>query len=171
MGEMGILHEDDPSELIEGDIVEMSRITSYHAATVTRLDRLFFSRGLSDQATVSVRNPVTIPRLQSEPRPDLMLLVHRDDFYRNALPEPPDVLLLIEVADSSLAYDRRTKLPLYARAGVTESWLVDLEANRVEIYRGPTETGYRDVPMPRVDETFAPAAFPTLGLTLRDVLG
>ena len=84
------------------------------------------------------------------------------------LPEPPDVRLLIEVADSSLPYDRRTKFPLYARSGVTEAWLVDLDAGRLEIHRG---AGYRDVRIPRTDETFSPSAFVDLPLTVRDLLG
>ena len=83
------------------------------------------------------------------------------------LPEPPDVRLLI-VADSSLPYDRRTKFPLYARSGVTEAWLVDLDAGRLEIHRG---AGYRDVRIPRTDETFSPGAFVDLPLTVRDLLG
>ncbi|MBI3634666.1 MAG: Uma2 family endonuclease [Candidatus Rokubacteria bacterium] len=170
MGETGILGEDDRVELIEGEIIEMTAIGSRHAATVGWIHNLLAAR-LGSRAVVWSQNPLVIRRLQSEPEPDVMVLAPRTDVYRSSLPEPPDVFLVIEVADSTLAYDRRTKLPLYARAGVTESWLVDLEANRVEIHRGPTETGYRDVSVPRADETFAPAAFPALALTLRDLLG
>ena len=97
-----------------------------------------------------------------------MLLAPRPDFYVARLPEPPDVRLLVEVADSSLPYDRRTKFPLYARSGVTEAWLVDLDAGRLEIHRG---AGYRDVRIPRTDETFSPGAFVDLPLTVRDLLG
>jgi Uma2 family endonuclease len=135
-----------------------------------RLNRLFSMR-VPDQSLVAVQGPLLITRLESEPEPDVMLLRPRADFYRSGLPEPTDVLLLIEVADSSLAYDRRIKMPLYARAGVTESWLVDVEANRVEIHRAPGERGYRETATPAPDETFAPLAFPTLALTLRDLLG
>lgn len=170
MGETGILHEDDRVELIEGEIIEMTAIGSRHAATVACIHNLFATR-LGDRAVVWSQNPLLIARLQSEPEPDVMLLAPRADVYRSGLPEPPDVLLLVEVADSSLAYDRRTKLPLYARAGVTEAWLVDLEASCVEIHRAPGESGYRDVTVPRPDESFAPAAFPALVLTLRDILG
>ena len=81
----------------------------------------------------------------------------------------PDLRLLIEVADSSLPYDRRTKFPLYARAGVTEAWLVDLDTGHVEIHREPRGAGYRDVRIPRADETFSPAAFADLALTVRDL--
>ena len=110
-------------------------------------------------------------RHQSEPQPDVMLLAPRADFYASGLPEPPDVRLLVEVADSSLPYDRRTKFPLYARASVTEGWLVDLDSGRVEIHRSPGSSGYRDVQIVGADETFSPLAFPLLTVTLRDLLG
>jgi Uma2 family endonuclease len=100
-----------------------------------------------------------------------MLLSARRDFYAAALPEPADVRLLIEVADASLAYDRRTKFPLYARAGVAEAWLVDLAADRVEIHRQAAAARYRDVRLPGADEPFSPAAFPDLAVTARDLLG
>lgn len=170
MGETGILGGDDHVELIEGEIVEMSPIGSRHAATVARIHHLF-SRRLGDRAVVWVQNPLLLVRHQSEPQPDVMLLAPREDFYAARLPEPPDVRLLVEVADSSLLYDRRTKFPLYARAGVAEAWLVDLEARRVEIHGGARESGYGDVRLPRIEETFAPAALPALTVTLRDLLG
>jgi len=87
------------------------------------------------------------------------------------LPEPADVRLLVEVADGSLSYDRRTKLPLYARAGVAEAWLVDPVASRLEIHRGPSGGAYHDIRLPRPAEPFAPASFPDLALTLRDLPG
>jgi len=167
MGETGILGPDDRVELIEGEIVEMSPIGSRHAGTVARLHHLFSTR-LGDRTVVWSQNPLLLVQHQSEPEPDIMLLAPRADFYVARLPEPPDVRLLIEVADSSLPYDRRTKLPLYARAGVTEAWLVDLDAGRLEIHRG---TGYRDVRIPSADEMFAPGAFADLALTLHDLLG
>jgi Uma2 family endonuclease len=170
MGETGILGADDRVELIEGEIIEMAPIGSRHAATVTRIHYLF-SRRLGDRAVVWVQNPLRLARHNSEPVPDVMLLVPRTDFYAGGLPEPADVRLLIEVADSSLLYDRRTKFPLYARAGVAEAWLVHLDARRLEIHRGAGDAGYRDVGVPRGDETFSADAFPDLTLTLRDLLG
>jgi len=170
MGEVGILHEDDRVELIEGEIIEMTPIGSRHAATVARIHH-FFSTRLGDRAVIWVQNPLLLAHFESEPQPDVILLAHRTDFYAGALPEPPNVRLLVEVADSSLAYDRRRKFPLYARAGVGEAWLVDLEASRVEIHRGPGGSGYRDVSVPRRDERFAPVTFPDLTVTLRDLLG
>jgi Uma2 family endonuclease len=170
MGETGILGEDARVELIEGEIIEMSPIGSRHAATVARIQHLF-SRRLGDRAIVWSQNPLLLVQLQSEPEPDLMLLEPRADFYAAGLPEPAAVRLLVEVADSSLAYDRRTKLPLYARAGVSEAWLVDLDGGRVELHRGPSGGRYRDVRAPRADEPFSPAAFPELTVRLRDLLG
>ena len=167
MGETGILGLRDRVELIEGEIIEMSPIGSRHAATVTRIQHLF-SRRLGERALVWVQNPLRLTQYQSEPVPDVMLLAPRADFYAGGLPEPRDVRLLVEVADSSLPYDRRTKFPLYARSGVTEAWLVDLDAGRLEIHRG---AGYRDVHIPRTGETFSPGAFVDLPLTVRDLLG
>jgi Uma2 family endonuclease len=170
MGKTGILGEDDRVELIEGEIIEMTPIGSRHAATVARIQFLFSIR-LGDRTVIWSQNPLLLVRHQSEPEPDVMLLAPRRDFYASGLPEPPDVRLLIEVADSSLPYDRRTKLPLYARAGVAEAWLVDLEASRLEVHRGPSGGTYHDVRRPSQEEPFAPAAFPDVALTLRDLLG
>src|SRR5437868_2144890 len=147
-----------------------SRIGSRHAGTVARIQHSFSIR-LSDRAVVWSQCPLLLVHHQSEPEPDVMLLASRADFYVARLPEPPDLRLLIEVADSSLPYDRRTKFPLYARAGVTEAWLVDLDTGRVEIHREPRGAGYRDVRIPRADETFSPAALADLALTVRDLLG
>ena len=170
MGETGILSPDDRVELIEGEVVEMTPIGSRHAATVARIHHLFSTR-LGDRAVVWSQNPLLLVRLQSEPEPDLLLLAPRSDFYASGLPEPPAVRLLVEVADSSLLYDQRTKFPLYARAAVAEAWLVDLEANRVQIHRDPGSSGYREVFVPGADERFAPLAFLDLTLTRRDLLG
>jgi Uma2 family endonuclease len=170
MGEAGILHEDSRVELIEGEIVEMAPIGSRHAATVARISSLFTTL-LGNRAVVWPQNPLLLPVLVSEPQPDVMLLAYRADFYASALPEPSDVRLLVEVADSSLAYDRRTKIPLYGRAGVAEVWLVDVESARVELYRRPGATGYADVRSPARDERIAPLAFPDVTVTPADLLG
>jgi len=167
MGETGILGPQDRVELIEGEIIEMAPIGSRHAGTVARMQHVFSTRR-GDRAVVWSQNPLLLVHHQSEPEPDIMLLAPRSDFYIARLPEPPDVRLPIEVADRSLPYDRRTKFPPYARSGVTEAWLVDLDAGRLEIHRG---AGYRDVRIPRTDETFSPGAFVDLALTVRDVLG
>ena len=116
MGEAGILHEDDRVELIEGEIVEMAAISTRHFACVNQLNRLLI-RGVGDAAIVSIQDPVRLDEC-TEPQPDLTVLRLRD--YRESLPMPEDVLLLIEVSNTTLAYDRGVKLPLYARAGIRE---------------------------------------------------
>jgi Uma2 family endonuclease len=116
MGEAGILHEDDRVELIEGEIVEMAAIGTRHFSCVNRLNRLLVM-SVGDEAVISVQNPVRLNE-HTELQPDLAVIRARD--YRESLPEPDDVLLLIEVSDTTLAYDRGVKLPLYAKAGITE---------------------------------------------------
>jgi len=170
MGEAGIFHEDDRVELIEGEIVEMTPIGRRHASVVARMNQ-FFSTRLGQRTIVWPRNPLLLAALISEPQPDLILLAPRPDFYARELPQPGDVRLIIEVADSSLAYDRRTKMPLYARAGIAEAWLVNVEATRVELHRGPTAAGYTQVLTPAADAGFSALAFPDLVVTLADLLG
>ena len=170
MGEVGILRPDDRVELIDGEIIEMAPIGTLHAATVTRICE-FFVRRLGDRATIRSQNPLLIPDHESEPEPDVMLLTRRADFYARAHPVPADVRLLIEVADSSLRYDRLTKFPLYARAGVAEAWLVDVEHRRVELHRRPAERGYAEISRPETGDGFASLAFPDIEVTGADMLG
>ncbi|MBI2322519.1 MAG: Uma2 family endonuclease [Chloroflexi bacterium] len=169
MAAAGILHEDDRVELIEGEIVQMTAIGARHAAAVTRLNWAFIS-ALGQRATVSPQNPLRLSQ-RSEPQPDVLLLKPRDDFYAAGHPGPADVLLLVEVMDSSAGYDRAVKLPLYARHGIPEVWLVDLEQERVEVYREPSAEGYRSSMTLRRGERQAPAAFPALALAVEDILG
>jgi Uma2 family endonuclease len=169
MAEAGILGEDDRVELIEGEIVEMPPIGSPHGGTVKALIHLF-SRAVGDRALVSAQDPVRLSDI-SEPQPDLMLLRPRPDFYRNAHPTPADVLLLIEVADTSVAYDRSKKLPLYARAGIPEYWLVDLERGVLEVYRSPAGDGYAEVHELGAGARVAPASLPDAELDVGEILG
>ena len=167
MGEAGILHEDDRVELIEGEIVEMAAIGTRHLACVNQLTRLLV-RGVGDEAIVSVQNPARLDE-HSEPQPDLTALRVRD--YREALPVPEDVLLLIEVSDTTLRYDRGVKLPLYARASIREVRIVDLPGETIERHADPSGEGYRRVERARRGEALAPLAFPKLSLQADDVLG
>ncbi|HEX2224650.1 MAG TPA: Uma2 family endonuclease [Thermoanaerobaculia bacterium] len=169
MARAGILHEDDRVELIEGEILEMTPIGSRHAGCVTRLNRLLLSR-LGDTAVVSVQNPILLND-DSEPQPDLMILRRREDFYSTAHPGPADVLLLIEVADSSLEADREFKAPLYGRHGIHETWVVDLERSLVESHFDPDPEGYRRVQIFRRGESISPQAFPDLSLTISEIFG
>lgn len=134
----GILTEENRVELIRGEILSKMPVGDPHMACVNRLNRLF-TRLLGDDAIVSVQNPVRLP--DSEPEPDLALLRPKDDFYESGKPEPGDVLLIIEVAESSIEFDRDVKGPLYAESGIGEYWIVDLNASRVEVRRGPQPDG------------------------------
>jgi Uma2 family endonuclease len=131
MARAGVLRDDDRVELIEGEIVDMTPIGSRHAAVVDLLTR-WLVMGCGTRAIVRVQGPVRLGA-HSEPQPDLLVLEPRDDFYQRKPPTGDDVLLLIEVADSSLQYDQAVKLPLYARAGVREVWLVDLVRDEVNV--------------------------------------
>jgi Uma2 family endonuclease len=143
MGEAGILGPDLRTELIDGEIVEMPPIGHSHAGTVKLLANLM-KETLDRDAIVAMRDPVWLDD-HSEPLPDIALLRPRADYYRNGHPGPVDVLLLVEVADSSLAYDREVKLPRYARAEIPEVWRVDLAGRRLAIHRQPTDDGYSEI--------------------------
>ncbi len=169
MGEAGILSEGERVELIEGDIVMMTPIGPPHASSVARLNRVFSSR-LAERVTVWIQNPVRIPP-GSEFQPDLALLRPRFDFYAKSHPEPADVFLLIEVADTTVETDRRVKIPLYARAGIPEVWLLNLNENRVEVCRQPTSDGYREALSFSRGQALSPGAFPDLTLHVDDLLG
>jgi Uma2 family endonuclease len=169
MAEAGILSEDDRVELLEGEIVAMSPIGSRHAACVMRLTELLSERVVG-RAHVNVQNPVRLGE-HSEPQPDLALLRRRRDFYASSHPGPEDVLLVIEVAETSAAVDREVKVPLYARFGVPEVWLVDLAGDQVEVFREPSAEGYREVRVLRRGESLAPALLPDLLVPVDAVLG
>ena len=167
MGEVGILHEDDRVELIDGEIVEMSPIGGRHALCVSLLNRLLV-RSVGDRAIVSPQNPVRLDE-HHEPQPDLTVI--RDRAYGRSLPTPEDTLLLIEVSDTTLAYDRNVKLPIYARAGIPEVWIVDVNGGRLERYTGPSGDLYRHAELVRSGESLASKTLPDLTLAVDDVLG
>lgn len=135
MAETGILRSGDRVELIEGEIIDMAPIGSQHAAAVKRIARTFH-QAVGNHAVISVQDPIRLDRY-SEPQPDIALLRLRDDFYADVHPMPADVFLVVEVAASTLDYDRNTKLPLYAQHGIPEVWLVDLGNRQFSIYRTP----------------------------------
>lgn len=167
MGEAGIFTEDDRVELIEGEIVAMSPIGSRHAACVDKIAALMRDR--VPGVIVRVQNPVTLSD-DSEPQPDLSLVPSRDDFYASGHPRPEDVLLLIEVADASAVHDRNTKLPLYARSGIREVWLVDLTTNMVEVHSMPSGRVYSRTERFERDATIVSPQFPELRLTAAEML-
>jgi Uma2 family endonuclease len=165
----GIFHGDDRVELISGELRTMPPISAGHAGKIKRLNRLLSAR-VGGEALVAVQDPLTLPD-HSEPQPDVMLLRPRDDYYERGNPGPADVLLVIEVSDSSLRYDRETKLPLYANSDVPEVWLLDLPARRMEIYRDPGPEGYRQILLPDKSQTVAPTLLKTVAVKVEELWG
>jgi Uma2 family endonuclease len=169
MAAVGLLKEDDRVELIEGEVIEMNPIGSRHAACVGRLTELLRSLP-REVAILWVQNPVQVNDY-SEPVPDVTLLKRRDDFYAQANPGPEDVLFLIEVSDSTLEYNRQIKVPLYARAGVPEVWLVNLPAEVIEVYARPSGEKYQHARVVGRGESLTSASVPSLTLDADAVLG
>ena len=141
MHEAGVFEVGDRYELINGEIREMSPIGIKHAVCVTRLTKNF-ERKLGDRTIIWAQNPIRLSN-NSEPQPDLAILKWRDDFYASGLPTPVDILLIIEVADSTIAYDRNVKMPLYAASGIPEMWLFDINQQVIEGYSQPSASGYK----------------------------
>jgi Uma2 family endonuclease len=166
--EEGAFPPDARLELIRGEVVEMSPIGRRHIACVIQLITLL-SR-LIPRALLSPQNPLWIPGRESIPQPDLILIRPRNDLAAKP-PAAEDVLLVIEVADSSLLRDRNAKLPLYADADIPEAWLVDLKSNRIFVHRRPSLEGYQDVRAYRRGETISPEAFPETGFAVDEILG
>ena len=140
MDEGGVFSPEARLELIEGEIIEMAPIGGPHLARVNKLTRLFIER-LGDRAIVSVQNAVVIAD-RSVPQLDLAILAPREDEYASSLPTSSDVLLVVEVSDTTLHYDLRTKVPLYARCGIREAWVVDVNEHVIHVFRDPGPTGY-----------------------------
>jgi Uma2 family endonuclease len=169
MAEVGLLAPDERVELIEGEIVEMSPVGSTHAGTVDRSSTLL-NRQLGDQVIVRVQSPIHIDDF-SEPQPDLALLKPRKDFYSKSHPRPEDVLVVIEVSDTSLNYDRNVKLPLYARAGIPEAWLMILAREVIEVHSEPRNGKYQKVQRLKRGKTLVSPTMPTFACKVEDLLG
>lgn len=140
MAEAGIFGADDRIELIDGEMLTIAPIGGPHMTMVNRLNSLLV-RAAGDRAVVSIQNPVALPP-DSEPQPDVVVLKPSAGALSAGVPGPAEVLLVIEVADSTLRYDRGVKIPLYARHGIQEVWIVDLQARRIEVFRAPGPGGY-----------------------------
>jgi Uma2 family endonuclease len=170
MAEAGVFGPEDRIELVDGELIDMAPIGQSQAAIVTGLNRAF-SMACAGRALVSPQNPVRINRL-SMPQPDFAVLRNRADLYATGTrPGPGDTLLLVEVADSSLPFDRTVKLPLYARAGIAEFWIVDLRRRAVDAYRHPSETGYGEVTTYQAGDQVALASIPEIVVTIDLVFG
>jgi Uma2 family endonuclease len=164
----GVLSSSDHVELIEGDILERAPITARHASVIARmLKRLTLELAAAD---VRASNPVDLGDC-SEPEPDLVILKPRADYYARAHPQAQDVLLLIEVAESSLAFDQGAKRDLYARFGVCEYWVVDLAHERVGAYLRPVQGVFQQANEYRSEEAISPQSFPEIKLRVRELLG
>ncbi|NUN66399.1 Uma2 family endonuclease [Pseudanabaena biceps] len=158
MYESGVFAESDRYELINGEIREMSPIGRKHVACIIRLVKLF-EKKLGDRAMVSAQNSILLDN-HAQPQPDLAILKWRDDFYASALPIPDDILLIIEVTDSTIAYDRDVKSPLYAANGIPEMWLFDVNQQIIEGYSQPSASGYKRVQRYEQGDTLSINAFP-----------
>ena len=168
MIEVGIFGEDERIELINGELIRMAPIEHGHGGQVKRSVRIF-SRLVGERALLSVQDPVEMPDL-AEPQPDVMLLRPRDDDYSRANPTAADVLLIIEVADTSLAYDQQVKGLIYAQAGVADYWIVNLVDGQLLVYREPTPTGYASVQTLGRGDSVTLLAFPDLTVNVSDIL-
>lgn len=168
MVEKGILSEDDRLELIEGELVTMSPIGPEHSGIVDQLAAILIKQ-LGDRAVVKVQGPLQLDE-STEPQPDLILLEPRRDYYKHSLPRPIDVALVIEVADSSLAYDRAIKMPLYAGAGIPEAWIVNLIDRWIEVYRDPSPAGYTTMLKILAGKSISPRAFDDVVVTVDELL-
>jgi Uma2 family endonuclease len=165
MAEAGILGEDERVELLDGDVLEMSPVGDPHVVAVTRCGRAFAPAWVAGRLTLHTQDPVRLDP-HNEPQPDVALARPGVE----AAPRPGEILLAIEVADTSLADDRARKVPLYARAGVPETWLLNVVDGELEVYREPGPEGYARMYTLRPERQVAPEAFPDIVLRVADLL-
>lgn len=165
----GILTEHDRVELIRGEIVDKMTIGTPHFVCVNRLNRIMV-RLFGDNGIVSIQNPVLLA--DSAPEPDVVVLHFRADEYSSGKPAPADVLLLIEVSDSTIDFDRDVKGPLYAESGIVEYWIANVDEERLEVHRRPNSTGtYEDVRILHRGDTVDLTAMPGVSIAVTDILG
>jgi len=170
MAEAAVLRPDENLELLEGEVFVMERRTPPHAACTMRLSSLLFAAHANRLSTIAVHHPVRLDD-HSEPEPDVSVLKRREDYYRNAHPGPGDALVLVEVSGAGEAYDRDVKVPLYARCGIPEVWLVRLLADSIRVYRTPENGAYRNVSDFGRGQTLSPSLLPEVALSTDDILG
>lgn len=166
----GFIAPDARVELIDGEIIEMSPIGSRHNTVVDRLARFFFTCLAEREAIIRVQGSIRLNDALA-PQPDIALLQPREDGYETALPTPAEVLLLVEVSDTSLSYDRHTKVARYAQNGIGEYWLVDLVQNQTVVHRSASPLGYRAVESKRQHESWTALALPGLLISGKDIFG
>ena len=168
LDQLGFFRPEERVELIDGDLVVMSRIGSFHAGCTKGLARRFIL-ALGDRATVGVQDPIRLSD-QFEPEPDISVARYREDNYASAHPGAADLFLVVEIMDTSGPYDRGVKLPRYAREGVPETWLVDLWGGFIERHRRPIDGSYSERFLLHRGQTISPEAFPDLVLTVDSIL-
>jgi Uma2 family endonuclease len=156
-------------ELIRGEIIKMSPIGRRHAACVDRCNDVFAYK-LGRKVLIRIQNPLALDNT-TEPEPDVMLLKRKSDCYESGHPQPSDVFLLIEVADSTIDSDRELKIPLYAEDGIIEVWLIDINNACIEVYRNPTAEGYQEILKFYRGQNLAILAFPDVSITVDEILG
>jgi Uma2 family endonuclease len=163
MGQAGVFGPEERIELVEGELLKMPPIGSRHGSAVAVLNRQLFRAGLGERALLWPQGSLVLSQT-TELQPDIVLLEPRPDDYRDASPRPDDVLLLIEVADSTLRYDRGRKAPLYARHGIREFWLLNVADRELEVHRGPGELGYATRSVLRPGAAAFAEAFPDVSI-------
>jgi Uma2 family endonuclease len=168
LGELGIIGDEERVELLDGLLLVMTPLGDEHEACVDNLNGILCAR-LGRRAQIRVQGSIALPR--SRPQPDIAVLHRRADFYRAAKPRPADVALVIEVADTSLARDRNVKLPAYGRAGVAETWVVDLAGGAVIAGRSPGPDGYAVITPHERGERLTIPGFPDVALAVEEILG
>jgi Uma2 family endonuclease len=167
MGELGIIPPDARVELVDGDVFKMAPIGSHHQGSVDALDEMLRER-LGRRVTISIQGPLNLGPYGT-PQPDVMVLKRRDDHYRTANPTAPDVFLVIEVSDTTLAHDRDTKGPMYARAEVAEYWIADLARSRLLVFCQPAHGEYRSMQVLVPGDTVQPASFPDVSIAVAEI--
>ena len=169
MYEAGIFKQDERVELIEGEIIQMTPVGSWHSAVVDRLNDLFVER-FKAFAIVRIQGPVILSNI-SEPLPDVVVMKRREDYYESGHPNPEDVLLIVEVSDSTLRFDKEIKVPLYARSGIAEVWIVNLNEDCIEVYREPSLSGYNKNIVFKRGQKIAPEFYGDKFFLTDDILG
>jgi Uma2 family endonuclease len=167
MGKANIFHPEERLELIKGEIITMSPMGLKHITTINRFNNLLVYE-LHQKAIISVQNSIQLGK-DSEPQPDLVVAKFREDFYKDQRIKPENIYWLIEVSDSTVKYDRETKIPLYAENQIPEVWLINLNKNTLEVYRQPENNGYQDFQKFNSNQIISPLAFSDLIIDLSDI--
>jgi Uma2 family endonuclease len=169
MAKAGIFGPEDRVELIDGEVIQMCPIGDRHAGCVNRINRLLVT-SLRDRAVISVQNPLQLSTY-TEPEPDVVVLKPRVDDYAGKKVRAEDALLVIEVVDKTLRYDRQIKIPRYAAAGVPEVWVENLPADELLVYRNPGAKGYSISLTLHRSDIISPSVFPDILFKVNEILG